>query len=75
MKQEEIENKLTEMEKCEFLKTSEFNSLDIKISFFIKEVNDIFGDNDGEPLEKDGIDFVIELMKYKWMLANAVYEE
>lgn len=75
MKQEELENKLTEMKKCEFLQSEQFNTLDSKTAFFIKEMNDVFGYNDGEPLDEDGIEFVIQLMKYKWMLANAVCEE
>ncbi len=70
-----IENKLTEMKKCEFLQSKQFNTLDSKTAFFIKEINDVFGYNDGEPLDEVGIEFVIQLMKYKWMLSNAVYEE
>jgi len=63
------------MEKSEFLQDYHQFILDKKTDLFIMEMNDKFGYNDGEPLEADGIEFVIQLMKLKWMLANAVYEE
>ena len=76
MKQEEVENKIVEMLQSEFLKSDEIDPLSDKIDAFIKDSNNnIFGYNDGEPLELDGLEFVLQLIKYKWMLANAIYEE
>lgn len=63
------------MQKSEFLQDCHLFPLNKKTDDFINEMNDEFGYNDGEPLEADGIEFVIQLMKLKWMLANAVYEE
>lgn len=76
MKQEEVEDKIVEMVESEFMKSNELTSLTNKIDIFIKDCNNnLFGYNDGEPLEEDGLQFVLELIKYKWMLANAIYEE
>lgn len=75
MNQEQLEAKINAMQKSEFLQDYHQFILDKKTDDFIKEMNDEFGYNDGEPLEEDGIEFVIQLMKLKWMQANAVYEE
>ncbi len=76
MKQSEIEDKVTEMLQSEFLKSDEIDLLADKIDTFIKDSNNnIFGYNDGEPLDAEGLEFVMELIRYKWMLANAIYEE
>lgn len=75
MKQETIESILDKMKGSEFLQEHQFLLLDSKSNEFIKQVNEIFGFNDGEPLDEDGIEFVMQLIRYKWFLANAVYEE
>lgn len=75
MNQEQLEAKINVMQKSEFLQDYHQFILDKKMAVFIKEMNDEFGYNDGEPLEEDGIEFVVQFMKLSWMLANAVYEE
>ena len=75
MKEAEIENALTKMQTSEFLQEKQLDILNKKTDAFINEMNDAFGYNDGEPLEEDGIEFVMQLMRYKWMLANGVCQE
>jgi len=75
MKLSELEDKYLELKSSEFLKSHEFNFLDTKITFFIKEVNDEFGYNDGEPLDEDGIKFITTLLEIKWKLGNNIFEE
>ncbi|KKN76219.1 hypothetical protein LCGC14_0372450 [marine sediment metagenome] len=74
MKQKQLEDALAKMEQSEFLK-DEFSIVDAKVDTFIREVNDFFGYNDGEPLDQDGIKFIITVLELKWKLANAIYEE
>lgn len=75
MKQIDIEHAITKMQTSEFLQEDQLKILNEKTDVFIKEMNDAFGYNDGEPLEEDGLEFVMQLMRYKWMLVNGVCEE
>lgn len=75
MKQIDIEHAITKMQTSEFIQEDQLKILNEKTDAFIKEMNDEFGYNDGEPLEEDGIEFVMQLMRYKWMLTNGVCEE
>ena len=75
MKQIDIEHAITKMQTSEFIQEDQLKILNEKTDAFIKEMNDEFGYNDGEPLEEDGIEFVMQLMRYNWMLTNGVCEE
>lgn len=75
MNQEQLEHKIQEMMSSEFLHNPEIINLEILIDKYVKEINDMFGYNDGEPLEEDGVEFVITLLKLKLYEANAIYEE
>lgn len=63
------------MQTSAFFEKQQLELINIKVDVFIEKMNDEFGYNDGEPLDEDGIEFVIQLMKHKWWLANAVCEE
>lgn len=73
--QEEIEIEIHNMLTSEFINDIELGFVSRKCDEFITESGKIFGDNDGEPLDADGIKFVLKLLELKWKLANAVYEE
>ena len=75
MKQIDIEHAIIKMQTSEFIQKEQLTILNDKTDVFIKKMNDVFGYNDGEPLEEDGIEFVMQLMRYKWMLTNGVCEE
>lgn len=74
MKQEELQKKLDELKLSGFIPDENFLMVDRYANELIKGLNDVFGYNDGEPLEEDGIKFVLEVIKYKWWLTNAVCE-
>ena len=63
------------MKNSEFLNNTELNDVEILIDKFVKDVNDLFGYNDGEPLVGDGVEFVITLLKLKLFEANVIFEE
>lgn len=71
----ELASKIKQMLESEFLNKEEMTNVNEKVDAFIKDLNDDFGYNDGEPLEEDGIKFVVELITLKWKLVNAVVDE
>lgn len=75
MNQEELENEIHKMMTSEYMEDIELGQLSRKCDEFIEINNGVFGDNDGEPLDEDGIKFVLKLLELKWKLANAVYED
>ena len=75
MNQQQLENKLEEMVKSEFIEPNELGLVRVECNNFIEKVNDIFGYNDGEPLDQDGLKFVLEMLELKWKLTNAIYED
>ena len=74
MNQEQLGNKLNELKSTGFISEEQFLMIDRYTNELIKGLNDVFGYNDGEPLDQDGIKFVVEVLTLKWKLANAVYE-
>jgi len=75
MKQKDLDKKINHMLDSEFLKEEEMNKLNNAINDWMKTLDDIFGDNDGEPLDEDGIKFVTDLLKYRLMEHNVVLQE
>jgi len=75
MKQKDLDKKINHMLDSEFLQDEELNKLNNAINDWIKTLDDIFGDNDGEPLDEDGIKFVTDLLKYRLLEHNAVLQE
>lgn len=75
MQQEQLENELSKLRKTEFIMISNFSMVDSFIDDFIRKVNDEFGYNDGEPLENDGIKFILKMIELKWKIANAIEDE
>ena len=75
MNQEKLQNKLIEMKESGFMKPDEYSQVYSKIKEFIDSVGDLFGYNDGEPLDEDGIKFVLEVVELKWKLTNGIYDE
>jgi len=41
----------------------------------IEKIRDEFGYNDGEPLDQDGIDFIVEIFKLNLYLTHTIFEE
>src|SRR3989304_3860659 len=62
MKQKDLDKKINHMLDSEFLQDEELNKLNNAINDWMKTLDDIFGDNDGEPLDEDGIKFVTDLI-------------
>jgi len=75
MKQKDLDKKINHMLDSEFLQDEEMNKLNNAINDWMKTLDDIFGDNDGEPLDEDGIKFVTDLLKYRLMEHNVVLQE
>ena len=75
MKQKDLDKKINHMLDSEFLQDEELNKLNNAINDWMKTLDDIFGDNDGEPLDEDGIKFVTDLLKYRLMEHNVVLQE
>lgn len=74
MKREEIEQKIQELQDSEYLSSEDADKVMKEVDNFIKLLNDYFGYNDGEPLDEDGINFIIEYLLNKWKLVNNIYE-
>ncbi len=73
--EKQIVDKLTEMQKSMFFDEHEFRLIDSFSTEFIKNINEIFGDNDGEQLDECGIEHVLDFLKHKWMLTNGVVDD
>lgn len=72
---EQLETKLKDMLDSEFIGKEELLATESIIGETIGEINNVFGYNDGEPLDEDGIKFILEVIRLKWMIANAVYNK
>lgn len=72
---EQLETKLKDMLDSEFIGKEELLATESIIGETIGEINNVFGYNDGEPLDEDGIKFILEVIRLKWMITNAVYDE
>lgn len=75
MKLVEIKHKVNELFESEFMDSKEMTDLDHILLKFVKELQDFFGYNDGEPLDEDGIKFVIELFRLRMLESHGVYED
>ena len=75
MNQSQIDEQLAELKNSGFFRDEEFKMIQSKCDYFINEINNELGDNDGEPLDEDGIQFITKLLELKWKLSNAVYED
>ena len=75
MKLSEIESKIQSMVESEYFKEDEIKFLTNHIMKFNKDLSDYFGNNDGEALDTDAIEFVIQLTKLRMLQMLGEYEE
>ena len=73
--QKELVAKIDFMMKSEFLQPEQIKSIDEEMDKWIKFLDDEFGDNDGEQLGEEGINFIISLFKYRLMDNYCVLQE
>ena len=74
-KQKDLVAEINRMMKSEFLQKEHLDAIDSEIDKWITFLENLFGDNDGEPLEEDGIKFVTDLLKYRLMDYFSVLQE
>lgn len=75
LKVEQIEKKILELQNGEYLRSEELDFVKKEVDKIIKTFNDFFGYNDGEPLDIDGVEFIITYLKLKWYVTNAIVKE
>ena len=75
MKLEEIESKIQSMVESEYFNSKDITFLKKEITSFIRKLDKHFGDNDGERLDVDSLEFVFTLFKLRTLEHFGEYEE
>lgn len=75
MNQKELVAEINRMMKSEFLQKKELTIIDLEMDKWINFLDNLFGDNDGEKLEEEGINYISTLFKYRLMDYFAVLQD
>ena len=75
MNQEQLETEIRHHMNTDFIEKEQLLIVESILDEMIGRIDNVFGDNDGEPLDEDGIKFITKLLELKWKLSNAVYED
>ena len=75
MKLSEIEAKIQSMQESEYFESDELEFLSKEINQFIISLDGYFGDNDGERLDTDSLEFVFELIKLRALRHFGEYDD
>lgn len=75
MKLSEIQSKIKSMVESEYFEKNDLKFIETEISIFIDNIDNHFGDNDGERLDVDSLEFLFTLLRLRTLENLGEYED